>query len=356
VADSRRRAPPLGAGSRCIEAERSDRGVDRSRSTLRHADDRNSDYSLDNNGCVERSWPASRPGVERSPGLYSLTRGMRNSAPYRTDAVRHNVFRSRGQGILVSGFGAQIWVQTQDSLLIEQISSKLPFAIERSGKPPDRVADRLRVTNAVADGTSVLRLLKGPRELLRADCREQMVECLESWLHTLIALYAQPWVFVHAGVVGWHRQAIVIPGRSQSGKSSLVAALVDAGAEYYSDEYAVFDATGRVHAYPKTLRLRQPEIAGKASLALVQQLDPRQPPALRVGWVIVTHYVPGAKWRPRPMTASSAALALLDNTLIARCDPARALRAFQNAIPGCLALKGDRGAGSEMAQTLLAAF
>jgi hypothetical protein len=63
-------------------------------------------------------------------------------------------------------------------------------------------------------------------------------------------------VFVHAGVVGWKGKAIVIPGRSHSGQSTMVAELVRAGASYYSDEYAVFDYRGRVHPFPKDLELR----------------------------------------------------------------------------------------------------
>jgi uridine kinase len=39
---------------------------------------------------------------------------------------------------------------------------------------------------------------------------------------------------------------IAIPGRSFSGKTSLVTALVRAGAVYYSDEFAVIDRDGLV--------------------------------------------------------------------------------------------------------------
>lgn len=48
----------------------------------------------------------------------------------------------------------------------------------------------------------------------------------------------------------------MVPGRTLSGKSSLVLALVKAGADYYSDEYAVFDGSGRVHPYSKPLSRR----------------------------------------------------------------------------------------------------
>jgi hypothetical protein len=42
---------------------------------------------------------------------------------------------------------------------------------------------------------------------------------------------------------------MVLPGKSFAGKTTLVAALVRAGAEYWSDEYAVLDANGDVHPY-----------------------------------------------------------------------------------------------------------
>jgi len=57
-------------------------------------------------------------------------------------------------------------------------------------------------------------------------------------------------------VVAWEGKGIVIPGRSFSGKSTLVAELLRAGATYYSDEYAVFDKHGRVHPFPKDLEMR----------------------------------------------------------------------------------------------------
>ena len=64
-----------------------------------------------------------------------------------------------------------------------------------------------------------------------------------------VANYAPDRVFVHAGVVAWRGRALVLPGTSFAGKTTLVAELVRAGAIYYSDEYAVLDEQGRVHPY-----------------------------------------------------------------------------------------------------------
>ena len=54
----------------------------------------------------------------------------------------------------------------------------------------------------------------------------------------------------------------MIPGSSFSGKTTLVRALVDAGAVYYSDEFAALDETGRVFRYAKWLSVRRPNQGG----------------------------------------------------------------------------------------------
>ena len=71
-----------------------------------------------------------------------------------------------------------------------------------------------------------------------------------------VAEEARRGVFVHAGVVGWKGRALVLPGKSGAGKTTLVAELIRAGATYYSDEYAVLDERGRVHPYARPLAVR----------------------------------------------------------------------------------------------------
>jgi hypothetical protein len=61
---------------------------------------------------------------------------------------------------------------------------------------------------------------------------------------------------VHSGAVLCGGRALLLPGKTHSGKSSLVAELLRRGATYFSDEYALIDAEGRVHPYPRPLLLR----------------------------------------------------------------------------------------------------
>ena len=82
------------------------------------------------------------------------------------------------------------------------------------------------------------------------------LEVLGTRLRAYIALHAPGKIFVHAGVVGHRGRAIVLPGPSFTGKTTLVGELVRAGAAYYSDEFAVLDDNGLVHPYPKPLSIR----------------------------------------------------------------------------------------------------
>ena len=74
-----------------------------------------------------------------------------------------------------------------------------------------------------------------------------------------VAEHAPEYVFLHAGVVAWEDRALLLPGQSHAGKSTLVAELVRAGATYYSDEFALLDSQGRVHRiYTRDIRMRRP--------------------------------------------------------------------------------------------------
>src|SRR5207244_3989987 len=84
----------------------------------------------------------------------------------------------------------------------------------------------------------------------------EMLDAFESHLQLTVAEHARRRVFVHAGVVGWKDRAILIPGLSHSGKTTLVERLIRAGATYYSDEYAVLELMANTVAARS-----QPELA-----------------------------------------------------------------------------------------------
>ena len=173
--------------------------------------------------------------------------------------------------------------------------------------------------------------------------------------HTeLVTAYrAEDCLFVHAGVVGWQDRAILLPGRSMTGKSTLVKALVEAGATYYSDEYAVLDRQGRVHPYPVPLSIRGANGQPARKTPVEAMGGQTGVEALPVGLVVETEYQPGAEWRPSVLTPGLALLALMDNTVAARRDPAHSMPILKQAVTGAIALSGKRGEAGEMIEDLL---
>jgi len=159
-------------------------------------------------------------------------------------------------------------------------------------------------------------------------------------------------VFVHAGVVGWAGRAVVVPARSEAGKSSLVAGLVQAGAEYLSDEYAPLDADGVVHPYPQDIRLR---VDGEEVAVAPRELGGSVANGpMPVGAIVVTSFhQPSTRWRPRQAEPAEGAIALLKHAVAARSRPAEALAAVAAAARESTVLVGRRGDASDAAPAIL---
>lgn len=196
-------------------------------------------------------------------------------------------------------------------------------------------------------------LYRNITRLARTRDTQEALDLFESDLGLHIATEARRRVFVHAGTVGWKGQAILLPGRSHSGKTTLVAELVRAGATYYSDEYAVLDSRGRVHPYARPLQIRE-DGTGKQKRYEVGELGGRAGvKPLPVRLVVVSTHAPGAKWQPRQLSAGEGMLEMLNQTVSARNRPERALAALERVATGALILKGARGEASEMVEPLL---
>jgi hypothetical protein len=159
---------------------------------------------------------------------------------------------------------------------------------------------------------------------------------------------------LHAGVVGWGGKALILPGESCAGKSTLVSSLLRAGATYFSDEYAVLDADGMVHPYPRPFSLRCP---GKPALrVLPDQLGaPTGQTPLPVGLMAILTYQPGCTTSPRILRPGPALLQVLRHVLPARRRPAAALELLSRLVRTTPVLHGPRGEAAEIIRTLLEA-
>jgi hypothetical protein len=167
-----------------------------------------------------------------------------------------------------------------------------------------------------------------------------------------LAMVAPSFTFVHAGVVDAGGCGIVIPGRSYTGKSTLVAELVGLGAKYVSDEYAVLDSSGLVHPFAKPLSIRAGRHDRLGQLVTVPQAQVADHP-VRAGLIALTAYAAGSQWRPSVRSPAEGALALLQNTVSARLRPRSAMNATSRLARAAGFLAGQRGEAHEAALALL---
>ena len=259
-------------------------------------------------------------------------------------------------GFAIESYGARVGVRVNDPGVLELLAVRFPpgWKLARA-----EVVDRLYSLFSAADderarGLRRFTLLYGDvSRLMRTHDLSEALEAFESDLQLYVAASARRRLFVHAGVVGWRGRAVVLPGRSFAGKTTLVAALVRAGATYYSDEYAVFDRAGRVHPYARPLGMRE-GASGRQTKLAVEALDGvRGERALPVGLVVVSEYRAGARLRARRLSQGQGLLSLLANTVSARRQPEAALGVLQKVSARALVYKGVRGEADAAAASIL---
>lgn len=74
--------------------------------------------------------------------------------------------------------------------------------------------------------------------------------------------------YVHAGVVAVDGEALILPGLSRAGKSTLVLALLQQGADFLSDELLVFDPSDKtLLPFPRAVKVRDECVAYFPTLA-----------------------------------------------------------------------------------------
>jgi len=189
--------------------------------------------------------------------------------------------------------------------------------------------------------------------LARRSTPQAALRAFERDVQLYVAEMAPDRVFVHAGVVGCQGRGILLPGRSFTGKSTLVAELIRAGAEYYSDEYAVLDSAGGVYPYPRPLSIRQAESPGRMKQPVHGPDGHAGRGPLPVELVVVCKFRVGGEWRPHRLSPGCGALALLANTVSARRIPTIAMATLRQVVAGATVVASERGEASQVVESIL---
>ena len=263
-------------------------------------------------------------------------------------------------GVSVRCYGVKVGVRTNDRETLQQIVDLLPPGWTPADGPVDMLYSILNGDAGKAlsgrRGMKRFHLLYGmAARIARTHYLREALEIFRQEVQLLVAQMTRTRAFLHCGAVRWKGRAILVPGESGSGKSSLTAELVRAGAQYYSDEYAILDGRGRVHPYHLPLSLDEPDTdAWDFRPVSVEDLGGRKAisPA-PVGLVLLTQYREGARWRPRAQTNGRGVLALMGHAVGARYRPSWMMQCLRSTLKPALVLKGVRGEASDIAPLAL---
>ena len=118
-------------------------------------------------------------------------------------------------GLTVRSYGVDIGLRSNDPETLNAVLDHLPPYWESINAPVvDRVYSIFHRNGTGAGSRRWSTVYSNERRLLRSPDLNELFSVFESDIRLFVAEFAKKRVFVHAGVVGWKGQAIVIPGRS----------------------------------------------------------------------------------------------------------------------------------------------
>lgn len=217
-----------------------------------------------------------------------------------------------------------------------------------------------------------------PLEACRAD--NELAPIAKSLVWTTAVNAHEFFLDIHAGVVGDGEKCILLPAAPGSGKSTLTAALVHAGFEYFSDEVALLKGDDfRVEPVPLATCVKHTGVDVYSSINAdigriaehlrgdgkrVRYVPPpleRTPPqdtARPIGAIVFPKYDPDVPTRLEPIQALEALEALMQECLIVktRLDSAKVARilAWVDETPCYRLFTGDLPVAVELIKTHLA--
>jgi hypothetical protein len=237
-----------------------------------------------------------------------------------------------------SCYGVQIAIEFDSHVPASEIRSILPpESTEFDSAGAEHYFSLLR--SDPTDDTNPIYLVGSPSgPASPPQCLGPALVTLRKTIHLCIAEHARDRVFIHAGVAAWNGRAIVCPGRSYAGKSTLIWSMLNSGASYYSDEFAVFDSNGLVHPFPLPISLRIPDGPSRTVAADRVGSEP-----LSTSLILFAQYRKNQSWEPGILTPGQTVLGLMTNALSMRRNPSAVLRVLKNVALLTKAYNGERG-------------
>ena len=265
------------------------------------------------------------------------------------------------QQLNFQAFGVTVGIRVDNGHYLSHLAARLENILPNSFELiEENNPDHLFLIKRKENGD--YQLFKDKKNVANSSSEAEFYGFVESELRLTIAEFAVSKVFLHAGVVAWKGKAIIIPGSSFSGKTTLVAALIKKGALYYSDEYAVLDENGNVHPFPKMLSLRgiiddftQVDYTAE-SLGGEVGLEP-----IPVGMILLTEYDAAfegtqnnlEKFEPELLNEGQAILEIIAQTIPIRNNPAFVLQVLYKLVNRAIIARSKRGEAEKFSNLVL---
>jgi hypothetical protein len=275
---------------------------------------------------------------------------LRRIDPHATNAVlADEAWAAHG---CYAAFGVAWEMQSDDVSAYHLLLDRLPPGAVPNGSKVTVRSYALRTLPATfSECDPSYLLLADGRPLVRSSEVADVADAFEQDLKWLVAERSPRRVFLRAGVVGWRDRAIVLPGGPGTGKSTLVRALLAAGATYFSDEYAVLEGN-LVQPYPA--RQVGWSAAGNVLSHWLAELTPaRVVKPVPVGVVLFAPYQAGAIFKPKLIARGKSLLGMFKHAVAAQRNPEHVLRALDVVSRRCNALEGVHGDARTAAAFLL---
>src|SRR3989442_3695917 len=259
------------------------------------------------------------------------------------------------EGLTLSTFGVRAGVRVNVLGVLPRVLPLLPPGWKKSHRViVERLYSLVVAQGCERAGVRRLHLLYADSTRIARDAAlNRVLATLETDLHRYTAEATSDMTFLHAGVVGWQGSAIMFPGPSLSGKTTLVREMLRLGATYYSDEFAVVDDSGRVHPFARPLRIREEDSYTQTPCPAEEFGAATGLAPLTVGMTVICEYQKGARWQPTPLSQGLGALELLSNSIAIRSQPHQTLARVHEFAKQARFYRGPRGDACETAKQIL---
>lgn len=252
-------------------------------------------------------------------------------------------------------YGVKIGVRCNDPKIVEKIIERLPDLLPTGFREIDFEESEFIFSIRWSDKRGKKHLVyKDDKEILALSLKDWKYELLDSHIRMTIAEFAKDFVFLHAGAVRYKDKAIIIPARSFSGKTTLVAELAGRGLDYYSDEYAVIDEKGLLHPFPKQLSMRGIiDDHQQVEIDVEEYGGKKGVEPINIGLILVSKFIKRAKFQPKLLSAGEGIIESIANSVSIRQNPEFVLKVLGIVMNQAKVVKTNRSEAKNFADKFL---